>query len=58
MAKFKYAKKHGTAKAGDVREMHQTTAKALAAHKVGEVIEDTKKVEPKKEGKAGPITTK
>jgi hypothetical protein len=40
--KVKYLKEHGTSKAGETKEMHHTTARALAVHKIVELPKEDK----------------
>lgn len=52
MKDVEFLKDHGTIEKGTVKSYHDTTAKALEAHKLVKVIGDTKIIEVKKDGLA------
>lgn len=58
LVKFKYTKDHGTSKKGLEVDMHVSTAKALAAHKIGKFNEPEEVAVEEPKGEAKPITSK
>jgi hypothetical protein len=60
MVKFTFSVAHGSNKKGAIVEMHQSTAEALEAHKIGTITSEEKEPKAVVRGvtKVGAITAK